>query len=115
MVMDAAAQHPRFAEEVGSPFAGGPWYNSSVAISHDGHMATVTLPLRGSRRASDVTVRVRVWVLAGRAAPVLGVARRCAWRCSSAGGLQHRVGVPRGRPASPPVPPAPAPATLHRR
>ena len=58
MVIQQAEGNERFVAEVGAPLAAGPWYNSSVAISHDGHIATVTLPVRGSRRASDVTVRV---------------------------------------------------------
>ena len=58
MVLDAAASNPRFEDTVGGPVTAGPWYNSSVAISHDGHIATVTMPVRGSKRSSDVTVRV---------------------------------------------------------
>ena len=48
----------RFKAELGAPLSAGPWYNSSVLISPDGHLATVTLPVKGSRRSSDVTVRV---------------------------------------------------------
>lgn len=59
MVLAAAADSPQFAEAVGAPYEAGPWYNSSVAITNGGHVATVTLPVRGSRRSSDVTVRVR--------------------------------------------------------
>lgn len=56
--MTQATSNPRFAAAVGAPIQAGPWYNSSVAISHDGHIATVTMQLRGSQRSSDVTVRV---------------------------------------------------------
>lgn len=59
MVLEQAGGNERFKAEVGAPLHAGPWYNSSVAISHDGHVATVTMPVRGSRRSSDVTVRVR--------------------------------------------------------
>ncbi|PSC69846.1 Mitochondrial import inner membrane translocase subunit Tim21 [Micractinium conductrix] len=48
----------RFKAELGAPLSAGPWYNSSVLISPDGHLATVTLPVKGSRRSSDVTVRI---------------------------------------------------------
>lgn len=61
MVLDRAPAHERLCAELGGPpLAAGPWYNSSVAVSHDGHIATVTLPLRGAKRSSDVTVRVRL-------------------------------------------------------
>ena len=59
LVVQQAEGNGRFAAELGTPLVAGPWYNSSVAISHDGHVATVTLPVRGSQRSSDVTVRVR--------------------------------------------------------
>ncbi|KAI3428451.1 hypothetical protein D9Q98_007278 [Chlorella vulgaris] len=59
LVMEQAVAHERLCRELGGPpLQAGPWYNSSVAISHDGHIATVTMPLRGNRRSSDVTVRV---------------------------------------------------------
>lgn len=58
LVMTQATSNPRFAAAVGAPIQAGPWYNSSVAISHDGHIATVTMQLQGSQRSSDVTVRV---------------------------------------------------------
>lgn len=59
LVVQQAEGNGRFASELGTPLQAGPWYNSSVAISNDGHVATVTLPVRGSQRSSDVTVRVR--------------------------------------------------------
>lgn len=56
--MERAAQHPRLLEELGAPLRPGPWYNASVKVHPGGHLATVVLPLQGSLRSSDVTVRV---------------------------------------------------------
>ncbi|KAL4428489.1 hypothetical protein ABPG75_002578 [Micractinium tetrahymenae] len=58
LVVANAEANERFKAELGAPLAAGPWYNGSVAVSAEGHIATVTLPVRGSRRSSDVTVRV---------------------------------------------------------
>lgn len=58
-MLERAEGHARLCGELGGPpLQVGPWYNSSVAISHDGHIATVTMPVRGNKRSSDVTVRV---------------------------------------------------------
>lgn len=62
LVASQAEGNERFKAELGAPLAAGPWYNSSVALSAEGHIATVTLPVRGSQRSSDVTVRVGVSV-----------------------------------------------------
>lgn len=35
----------------------GPWYDSSVVFSHQGMVATVTIPCRGQKQASDVIVK----------------------------------------------------------
>ena len=52
------AGQPALEQELGANLAAGPWYNSSVRITHGGHVAAVTMPLRGERRASDVRVRL---------------------------------------------------------
>ncbi len=60
MVLQQAEGHNRLCRELGGPpLDAGPWYNSSVTITHDGRMATVTMPVRGGKRSSDVTLRVR--------------------------------------------------------
>lgn len=35
----------------------GPWYDSSVTFSHQGMIATITMPCRGDTQASDITVK----------------------------------------------------------
>lgn len=37
----------------------GPWYNSSVMLSHGGMMTSVTMPCTGPTRSSDIAVKVR--------------------------------------------------------
>ena len=35
----------------------GPWYDSSVMFSHQGMVATITIPCRGEYQASDVIIK----------------------------------------------------------
>jgi len=35
----------------------GPWYDSSVTMTHQGMIATITMPCRGDTQASDITVK----------------------------------------------------------
>lgn len=58
MVETRAAAHSALQSALGNPLSAGPWYNATVQITHDGHIATVTIPLHGAQRSSDVTVRV---------------------------------------------------------
>lgn len=58
LLLQRLAQHQRFTAEVGSPFTVGPWYNSSVTISPGGMLASVTIPVVGSTKGSDVTIKV---------------------------------------------------------
>ncbi|KAL6778113.1 hypothetical protein ACKKBG_A16965 [Auxenochlorella protothecoides x Auxenochlorella symbiontica] len=57
-VMDAAQSHNRLLSKLGTPVNAGPWYDSSVVIGRGGHTASVTLPLKGPERGSDVTVKL---------------------------------------------------------
>lgn len=44
----------------------GPWYNSSVTMTHSGLATTVVIPCRGpepSGRASDITIRVGICII----------------------------------------------------
>lgn len=52
------AGQQKLEQELGANLELGPWYNSSVRITHSGHLAAVTMPLRGESRASDVRVRL---------------------------------------------------------
>ena len=60
LVAAQVAANLRFTFELGPPIRYGPWYKSSVGVSHDGFVATVTLPATGSHLCADVTVRVGV-------------------------------------------------------
>lgn len=44
-------------KESGSMPEIGPWYDSSVVFSHQGMVATITIPCRGSKQASDVIIK----------------------------------------------------------
>ena len=63
MVMERAQNHERFTSALGAnnfgEFEFGPWYDSSVSLSHGGMVAAVTLPCRGPQQGSDITVKVR--------------------------------------------------------
>lgn len=61
--MEAAESHKRLRDRLGAPIAAGPWYDATVVFGHYGHTATVTFPLRGPEKASDVIVKVNCWVL----------------------------------------------------
>lgn len=55
-----AKHHERLQSQLGTSLTAGPWYNSSVVMSYQGHVAAVRLPLSGSDKRSDVTVKVSV-------------------------------------------------------
>lgn len=62
MVEERAGGHARFLAAVGASNWGdctlGPWYDASTAVGLGGMGATVVLPCRGPKHASDITVRV---------------------------------------------------------
>ena len=47
----------RAREEPGPLPEIGPWYDSSVVFSHQGMVATITVPCRGTKQASDVMIK----------------------------------------------------------
>ena len=64
-IQDALKENPDFVktlhteEDTASPVSVtlGPWYDASVVMSHEGMIATVIVPCRGTRQASDITVK----------------------------------------------------------
>lgn len=59
-VIEKGSSHDRLLAALGGgPLDAGPWYDCSVVRSFEGHVATVSMPLRGANKTSDVTVRVR--------------------------------------------------------
>jgi hypothetical protein len=63
LVMERAENHQRFTSALGATnfneFEFGPWYDSSVNLSHAGMVAAVQLPCRGPSQGSDITIKVR--------------------------------------------------------
>ena len=47
-----------FQEWLGLPVVPGAWYNDSIAFSHQGHIAKCDIRFDGTKRSSDVIVRV---------------------------------------------------------
>lgn len=58
LVEQRVHDHAALRKELGDNLQLGPWYNSSVSITHDGHIAAVTLHCVGDRRASDIRLRL---------------------------------------------------------
>jgi len=56
-VVDTLNSGQNRQEESGSLPEIGPWYDSSVVFSHQGMVATITIPCRGRKQASDVIIK----------------------------------------------------------
>lgn len=60
LALAQAEGHPLIKEQLGVPLTAGPWYNSSVDLTHAGHIASCKFTVSGQTSASDVLVRVRI-------------------------------------------------------
>ncbi|GMH46078.1 hypothetical protein BSKO_14042 [Bryopsis sp. KO-2023] len=52
-----AKENAELCELLGAPLSAGPWYNASLAFSHDGFLANCMFRVDGANCSSDVTVR----------------------------------------------------------
>jgi hypothetical protein len=80
LILERAAHHTRFTSALGGPddaVAVGPWFNSSVALADGGMFASATLPVTGTQRGSDVTIRVSCTLVDHAAAAVVPRERSC--------------------------------------
>ena len=52
-----AEQDEELKKQIGHPYVDGPWYNASIGLTQSGHIAAVTLPLKGTKQITDLSVR----------------------------------------------------------
>ncbi|KAL0026195.1 hypothetical protein WJX77_001230 [Trebouxia sp. C0004] len=56
--LQRAAENVELCEQLGLPLRPGPWYNASIGLTHDNHMANCQFTVIGSKHSSDIYMRV---------------------------------------------------------
>lgn len=55
--MQTVEEHVELKQQLGCPYAPGPWYNSSITFTHAGHIANMTFTLHGAQSSTEVSLR----------------------------------------------------------